>query len=75
MRRNYPFLILILLLILFGSPSVSNADEPAQSSIEKDFLTNIRQVTSGMVKAGEGYFSPDGTMIVYQVSNQTTLMS
>jgi len=39
---------------------------PAQDSIESKFLTNIRQVTSGFVKAGEGYFSPDGKQIVYQ---------
>jgi TolB protein len=38
----------------------------AQDSIEPNFLTNIRQVTSGFVKAGEGYFSPDGKQIVYQ---------
>ena len=36
------------------------------SSIEKRFLTNIRQVTTGFEKAGEGYFSPDGKTIVYQ---------
>jgi Tol biopolymer transport system component len=38
----------------------------AQDSIEPKFLTSIRQVTSGFVKAGEGYFSPDGKQIVYQ---------
>ena len=38
----------------------------AQESIEARFLSNTRQVTSGMVKAGEGYFSPDGKSIVYQ---------
>lgn len=38
----------------------------AQVSNEQKFLSNIRQVTSGMVKAGEGYFSPDGKAIVYQ---------
>src|SRR5439155_19824272 len=38
----------------------------AQDSIEGKFLTNIRQVTSGFVKAGEGYFSPDGKQIIYQ---------
>ncbi len=26
----------------------------------------MRQVTSGFLKAGEGYFSPDGKQIVYQ---------
>ncbi|PQO47528.1 biopolymer transporter Tol [Blastopirellula marina] len=45
------------------------ADEPTTekpASIEGDYLANVRQVTSGMVKAGEGYFSPDGKTIVYQ---------
>jgi TolB protein len=37
-----------------------------QDSVEGKFLKNVRQVTSGMVKAGEGYFSPDGKRIVYQ---------
>src|SRR3954453_9010358 len=38
----------------------------ADDSVEVKFLTNVRQVTSGFVKAGEGYFSPDGQQIVYQ---------
>ena len=39
---------------------------PAAESIEGQHLSNVRQVTSGFVKAGEGYFSPDGRTIVYQ---------
>ena len=35
-------------------------------SIEGQFLSNGRQVTSGFEKAGEGYFSPDGRTIIYQ---------
>ncbi|MCA9122682.1 MAG: PD40 domain-containing protein [Planctomycetaceae bacterium] len=35
-------------------------------SIEGEFLSNIRQITSGFEKAGEGYFSPDGAQIIYQ---------
>lgn len=52
------------------------ADEPAAtaaqlSPLESKHLKNIRQVTKsvdqgGMVKAGEGYFSPDGKQIIYQ---------
>jgi len=51
------------------------ADEPksAASAIDKEaaaseakFLANIHQVTFGLPRAGEGYFSPDGTEIVYQ---------
>ena len=38
----------------------------AEDSIEGKSLANIRQVTSGMQKAGEGYFSPDGQSIIYQ---------
>jgi Tol biopolymer transport system component len=38
----------------------------AKSSLEPTYLQNIRQVTRGMVKAGEGYFSPDGQTIIYQ---------
>jgi len=38
----------------------------ADDSIEGKSLSNVRQVTSGFVKAGEGYFSPDGQQIVYQ---------
>lgn len=40
-----------------------HADEP---SVESRYLTNIRQVTDGFVKAGEGYFSPDEKTIIYQ---------
>ena len=42
----------------------------AEDSIEPGFLTGIRQVTSGFVRAGEGYFSPDGDEIVYQAVPQ-----
>jgi Tol biopolymer transport system component len=45
-------------------PTVSFAQET--ESVEKKFLSNVRQVTKGMEKAGEGYFSPDGKNIVYQ---------
>jgi Tol biopolymer transport system component len=38
----------------------------AGESIEGRCLKNVRQVTSGFVKAGEGYFSPNGKTIVYQ---------
>ena len=35
-------------------------------SVEPRRLSNIRQVTRGFLRAGEGYFSPDGKTIVYQ---------
>lgn len=42
------------------------AEEDTPPSIESQFLKKVRQVTSGFVKAGEGYFSPDGKKIIYQ---------
>lgn len=42
----------------------------AEDNLESRYLSDTRQVTSGMVKAGEGYFSPDGKQIVYQAVPQ-----
>ncbi len=50
-----------LLLVL-----ICSAGAMAEESIEAKFLSNVRQVTSGFVKAGEGYFSPDMKTISYQ---------
>ena len=46
--------------------AISPRNSGAQDSVEPTFLSNVRQVTSGFEKAGEGYFSPDGEAIVYQ---------
>ena len=35
-------------------------------------LTNIRQVTKDFVKAGEGYFAPDGKQIIFQAEEKDT---
>ena len=52
------------LAIVMGWTLVANAADG--ESVEKSFLSNIRQLTSDFVKAGEGYFSPDGQQIIYQ---------
>ncbi len=44
--------------------------EESAESIEGKYLSNVRQLTSGFVKAGEGYFSPDGKTIIYQAVPQ-----
>ena len=36
------------------------------TELEGKHLAKLKQVTDGFVKAGEGYFSPDGKQIVYQ---------
>ena len=38
----------------------------AAETREAKHLKNIRQVTSGLSRAGEGYFRPDGLAIIYQ---------
>lgn len=43
----------------------ASAAEPTVS-IESHYLSNVRQFTKGFVKAGEGYFSPDGKTAIYQ---------
>src|SRR5438876_5739364 len=35
-------------------------------------LKNIRQVTRDFVRAGEGYFSPDGKQIIFQAEEKST---
>ncbi|QDU98409.1 TolB family protein [Lignipirellula cremea] len=55
-----------LALSLLAAACPAGAEEPEAPSIEPNFLTNIRQVTDGFEKAGEGYFSPDGKKIIYQ---------
>ena len=60
---------LVVLAQAPGSAEVPGTMDPvsrAAASQESKHLTNIRQVTSGLSKAGEGYFSPDGRMIIYQ---------
>jgi TolB protein len=59
---------LTLLLILTVSAGQAVAENPGVSAAESEaaHLGNIRQVTFGLPRAGEGYFSPDGESIVYQ---------
>ena len=61
---RYPVKILPGSILLLAASLATGL--PGQDSTEGRFLSNVRQVTSGMVKAGEGYFSPDGKQIVYQ---------
>lgn len=57
---------LAMLAILNGWLPAQESAAPALSPLEARTLSHLRQVTKGMTKAGEGYFSPDGRQIVYQ---------
>lgn len=53
----------LCLLIVLSASALHAEDTDAQESAK---LANLKQVTSGFSRAGEGYFSPDGKQIVYQ---------
>jgi Tol biopolymer transport system component len=51
-----------------GGPPGQTSGLPAEevARLEARHLQGIRQVTSGLARAGEGYFSPDGRSIIFQ---------
>jgi hypothetical protein len=49
----------------FASPvAIGGQDPPAYQ--ERDFLSRVRRLTVEGKRAGEGYWSPDGTRLVFQ---------
>lgn len=58
-------LSLVLALTLAADPAPWDKDEAVH-------LTNIKQVTTDFVRAGEGYFSPDGKQVIYQAEEKDT---
>jgi TolB protein len=60
--------LLTLAAILAAAPEPTK-DQPAdQAKLEARHLKNIKQVTFGFAKAGEGYFRPDGNAIIFQAA-------
>ncbi|MFQ5733988.1 MAG: DPP IV N-terminal domain-containing protein, partial [Planctomycetaceae bacterium] len=58
---------ILLLAVVSGVQTAAAEDAKSSStSAEAKYLGNIQRVTFGLPRAGEGYFSPDGTHIVYQ---------
>jgi Tol biopolymer transport system component len=57
--------LLILCCTLADGPALAPAEVAA---LEAKHLQNIRQVTFGFPKAGEGYFRPDGRAIIFQAA-------
>jgi Tol biopolymer transport system component len=55
-----------LAILIGGFSSILAAEPPKLTAHESEALANVRQVTVGLPRAGEGYFSPDGKQIVYQ---------
>ena len=57
--------LIALSALLAAEPDLSPAEVAAR---EAKHLKEIRQATSGFARAGEGYFRPDGTAIIFQAS-------
>src|SRR5439155_5750130 len=55
-----------LVCVMLGGPP---ADWQEQEAVH---LKNIRQLTRDFVRAGEGYFSPDGRKIIFQAEEKDT---
>jgi len=50
---------------------LGGGDPPADwQKAEAKHLTNVKQLTSTFVRAGEGYFSPDGQSIIFQAEEK-----
>ncbi|MEX0866472.1 MAG: biopolymer transporter Tol, partial [Pirellulales bacterium] len=53
------------------SAAVYAEETPQLTALESKYLANLVQVTHDFAKAGEGYFSPDGSTIVFQAEPTT----
>src|SRR6195256_3197159 len=54
---------------VFSGVVIRGQDAPTYQ--ERDFLTRIRRLTVEGKRAGEGYWSPDGTRLVFQSERET----
>jgi Tol biopolymer transport system component len=57
-------------MLAFLACFVLGAEPAAWEKEEARYLKNIRQVTRDFVRAGEGYFSPDGKTIIFQAEEK-----
>jgi TolB protein len=67
----FPSALLLAAAFFAQHPSTGQGSAPALSAeevvrLEAAHLTNTRQVSYGLARAGEGYFSPDGHSIIFQ---------
>src|SRR5258708_1752955 len=66
----------LLAILAFSPPSPPPPKPPAKEldwkKVEAVHLKNVRQVTSDVafVRAGEGYFAPDGKTVIFQAEEK-----
>src|SRR5215207_5809056 len=71
------YALLVSLALAAGQPSwvpssFARQEKDDWKTAETAHLKNIKQVTDGFVRAGEGYFSPDGKKIIFQAEEKDT---
>src|SRR6516165_8013533 len=64
--KEPPMIPLLAVLALAAEPAAD------WDKAESRYLSNVRQVTRDFVRAGEGYFSPDGKTIIFQAEEKGT---
>src|SRR5258705_1329058 len=63
------------MLVWLASLALALAADPVTADWQQQesaHLRNVRKVTADFVRAGEGYFSPDGKQIIYQAEEKDT---
>ena len=58
--------ILVGVFLLAATPATAQEEEKLSPETERQFLTDIRQLTFEGRRSGEGYFSRDGRKMVFQ---------
>ncbi len=59
--------------LLFAALALTADPAPTDwKEAEKAYLSNVTQVTKDFVRAGEGYFAPDGKQVIYQAEEKDT---
>jgi len=56
----------LVAMLASGAALVAVAQEAAPPNAEREFLSRVRRLTVEGRRAGEGYWSPDGTRLVFQ---------
>ena len=56
--------------VVMGMALASQPGAGDGQALEAAYLKNVRQVTTDYVRAGEGYFSPDGKSIIFQAEEK-----
>ena len=58
--------VLIITGCVLSVPATTRSDQAITAYNEADFLSRVRRLTFEGARAGEGYFSPSGTQLVFQ---------